>query len=78
MARRERVYKSEGAPDNLYKYISMSYDSTDNAELSEAAAAFLCSLNIGENNESNTTHDDKDIHPAAIAPIVVRKAMGII
>ena len=25
----------------------------DNAELSEAAAAFLCSLNIGDNNESN-------------------------
>ena len=44
----------------------MSSDSTDNAELSEAAAAFLCSLNIGGNNESNTTHDDKDIHPAAI------------
>ena len=39
----------------------MSSDSTDNAELSEAAAAFLCSLNIGENNESNKTYDDNDI-----------------
>ena len=48
----------------------MSSDSTDNAELSEAAAAFLCSLNIGDNNESNIeekgiTNDDNDIHTAA-------------
>ena len=48
----------------------MSSDSTDNAELSEAAAAFLCSLNIGDNNESNNeemeaANDNNIINTAA-------------